>query len=295
MIDLTYPKSPNGFIGDLQQRIAAALQQETPQTLMFLGPSGVGKTSLAQFAAYEVLRDVEVIHINCVDKSGVNDARQLGEGITTRSLMAQYKVYFLDEIHGWSGQAQEALLIRLEDLPPHVYIFAASTMPEKLKPTLVSRFTVHNLTSPSLREQAEWIKDTLAAAEIGITGYTKGTRMLSKDEANSVVYAAGGNIRRLKRLCAQVIDGTFTPTSATDEPTLSLVDTLLFGKGNPFAAHIPQPQQAVVGLCMYAGKILATNPSDQQALRILEIFGKGLPQGMPEIVGLWHLISLYLK
>lgn len=150
------PTKPNLFIGETQRNVANYLLEEgVPQTLLFFGPSGVGKTSLAEFAA--VILEGEnpnYTHFNCVDQSSINIVRSTVKGLlNTRSLFSENRILFLDEIHGWSGKAQEALLTDLENLPEGVYVFAASTQPHKVTDTLKSRFKTFKLPIPTEEEQ----------------------------------------------------------------------------------------------------------------------------------------------
>lgn len=293
MIDLDYPKTPQAFVGARQRELAQRfLEGKISQTMLFLGPSGIGKTSLAKFVAHQVLVDVELIQINCREQKSIAFVRELVAGFPRRSLRARYTVYLLDEIHGWSGDAQEALLIALEPPPSHVYILAASTAPELLETTLQTRFNTYPLTVPTMKEQAAWVLDELLAHGVGVEGYTTAPTMLTKAEATDLVYAAQGSIRALKRIVQQKIDGTFAAVH-TDAPSVeTLVGAIFKGKGNPYRAT-DKAETALVGLCTYALRILQNDPSNVLARRVLQNFGKGLPPGVPKDVGLAHLIATF--
>ena len=293
MIDLDYPKTPQAFIGARQRELAERfLEGKISQTMLFLGPSGVGKTSLAKFVAYQVLGDVELVQVNCREQKAIAFVRDLVASFPRRSLWAKYMVYLLDEIHGWSGDAQEAILTALEPPPSHVYVLAASTAPELLETSLQTRFNCYPLIPPTVKEQGAWVLGALKEHGVGVEGYTSAPVMLTKAEAADLVYAAQGSIRALKRAVQQKIDGTFATIDTKDPSVETLIGAIFKGEGNPYRAT-SKAETALMGLCIYALRILQEDPSNQLAKRVLQNFGKGLPPGVPKDIGLAHLIATF--
>jgi len=133
---------------------------------LFTGVRGVGKTSTARIIARGLNcigpngkggptpepcgtcepciaiaddRHVDVIEMDAASRTGVNDVRELIEGVRYKPAVARYKVYIIDEVHMLSGSAFNALLKTLEEPPPHVIFLFATTEVRKLPVTVLSR------------------------------------------------------------------------------------------------------------------------------------------------------------
>jgi hypothetical protein len=126
------------------------LTQATPSVVGFSGEAGTGKTTLGLIFADAVnggpVLDIE--HINCGDKNGVDDARALAEEAKFRPLMGRRKVRILDECHMMTVNAQNALLIPTEPAtgqePTTLWIFC-TTQPENVLPALRGRGVWYSL------------------------------------------------------------------------------------------------------------------------------------------------------
>ena len=84
-------------------------------------------------------RHVDVIEMDAASRTGVDDVRELIEGVRYRPVSARYKVYIIDEVHMLSKQAFNALLKTLEEPPPHVKFIFATTEIRKVPVTVLSR------------------------------------------------------------------------------------------------------------------------------------------------------------
>jgi len=131
------------------------------QAYLFCGTRGVGKTSIARiFAkclncvkgptdtpcqtcdicqAITVGQDVDVIEIDGASNNGVEQVRELRQHASLRPSRARYKIYYIDEVHMLSTGAFNALLKTLEEPPPHVKFLFATTEPNKIPITVLSR------------------------------------------------------------------------------------------------------------------------------------------------------------
>ncbi len=131
------------------------------QAYLFCGTRGVGKTSIARiFAkclncvrgptdepdqtcdicqAIAAGQDVDVIEIDGASNNGVEQVRELRQNAALRPSRARYKIYYIDEVHMLSTGAFNALLKTLEEPPPHVKFFFATTEPNKIPITVLSR------------------------------------------------------------------------------------------------------------------------------------------------------------
>ena len=137
------PTSLIDLIGqdDLVDTIEEHVENKTvPHCILASGPSGTGKTTL-----FRILRnvlecsDLDFKEINAADFRGIDTIRDIRQTLHLRPIKGSSKVWLVDEAHQLSSQAQEAILKMLEDTPSHVYFFLASTDPQKLKKTIITR------------------------------------------------------------------------------------------------------------------------------------------------------------
>ena len=131
------------------------------QAYLFCGTRGVGKTSMARIFAkclncvkgpteepcqtcdicqsIALGQDVDVIEIDGASNNGVEQVRELRQNAALRPSRARYKIYYIDEVHMLSTGAFNALLKTLEEPPPHVKFFFATTEANKIPITVLSR------------------------------------------------------------------------------------------------------------------------------------------------------------
>src|SRR5208282_2886838 len=110
-----------------------------------VGPDGQGGPAIEPCGACEHClaiaadRDVDVIEMDAASRTGVDDIRELIEGVRYRPIAARYKVYIIDEVHMLSKNAFNALLKTLEEPPEHVKFIFATTEIRKVPVTVLSR------------------------------------------------------------------------------------------------------------------------------------------------------------
>ncbi len=134
---------------------------------LFTGTRGVGKTTIARIfskslncetgvtskpcgkcsACREIAegRFVDLIEVDAASRTGVDDTRELLENVQYAPSRGRYKVYLIDEVHMFSRHSFNALLKTLEEPPPHVKFLLATTDPQKLPVTILSRCLQFNL------------------------------------------------------------------------------------------------------------------------------------------------------
>lgn len=139
------------------------------QAYLFCGSRGTGKTTLARLFAKALncqqptdamepcnqcssCREIasgsslEVLEIDGASNRGIEDIRQINETVGYSTTSGKYKIYIIDEVHMLTKEAFNALLKTLEEPPPRVKFFFATTEPHKVLPTIVSRCQRFNLS-----------------------------------------------------------------------------------------------------------------------------------------------------
>jgi DNA polymerase-3 subunit gamma/tau len=184
---------------------------------LFTGTRGVGKTTIARIlakalnceartgcnpcgtcAACEELdegRFVDLIEVDAASRTRVEDTRDLLENVQYAPGRGRYKIYLIDEVHMLSGHSFNALLKTLEEPPPHVKFLLATTDPQKIPVTVLSRclqFNLKRLHAEQIRSQMERILH-----QEGVDFEPNGIRSLAR--------AAEGSMRDGLSLLDQVI------------------------------------------------------------------------------------------
>ncbi len=159
------PRKFSELIG--QELIVKILQnflkdvERLPQAYLFAGPKGTGKTSTARIFAKTLNcldidqlepcdqclncqainqnRFMDLIEIDAASHSGVDEIRNIKDNIGFRPIQGRFKVLIIDEAHMLSQAAGNALLKLLEEPPKHAIFIFATTEPEKILPTILSR------------------------------------------------------------------------------------------------------------------------------------------------------------
>lgn len=134
---------------------------------LFAGPRGTGKTTVAKLFAKAVNCDhftnescdscnsclaylegnhPDIIELDAASNNGVDDIREVIDQVPYAPLLGKYKVYIIDEVHMLSPAAFNALLKTLEEPPAHVIFILATTDPQKILPTVLSRCQRYNFS-----------------------------------------------------------------------------------------------------------------------------------------------------
>jgi DNA polymerase-3 subunit gamma/tau len=117
---------------------------------LFAGSRGTGKTSIARILSRALKVSAnDMYEIDAASNRGIDDIRELRDGVAVLPFESPYKVYILDEVHMLSKDAWNALLKTLEEPPKHVIFILATTELDKVPETVVSRCQVFAFKKPS--------------------------------------------------------------------------------------------------------------------------------------------------
>ncbi len=148
--------------------LTTALEQNrVHHAFLFTGTRGVGKTTLARLLAKALNceqapcaepcgscpactgvdegRYIDLLEIDAASRTRIDDTREILDNVQYAPTLGRYKVYLIDEVHMLSGHSFNALLKTLEEPPSHVKFLLATTDPQKLPPTILSRCLQFNL------------------------------------------------------------------------------------------------------------------------------------------------------
>jgi DNA polymerase-3 subunit gamma/tau len=184
---------------------------------LFTGTRGVGKTTIARILAKSLNcetgvtstpcgkcsaceeinsgRFVDLIEVDAASRTKVEDTRELLENVQYAPTRGRYKVYLIDEVHMLSGHSFNALLKTLEEPPPHVKFLLATTDPQKLPVTVLSRCLQFNLKSLSVAQIAGQLEKILQQEAIGA----------EPGAVRQLAFAASGSMRDALSLLDQAI------------------------------------------------------------------------------------------
>jgi DNA polymerase-3 subunit gamma/tau len=155
---------------------------------LFAGTRGVGKTTVARILAkclncecgvsatpcgqcascreIDAGRSVDVIEVDAASRTRVDDTRELLDNVQYAPTRSRYKIYLIDEVHMLSTHSFNALLKTLEEPPPHVKFLLATTDPQKLPVTVLSRCLQFNLKRLSVALISARLTTILQAEEV---------------------------------------------------------------------------------------------------------------------------------
>ena len=206
----------------------AVAQNRLAHAYLFVGPRGIGKTSTARILAKALncvkgptitpcgvcdnCREIaagnslDVIEIDGASNRGIDDVRELRDNVRYAPSKSRYKIYIIDEVHMLTAAAFNALLKTLEEPPPHVKFIFATTEPQKVLPTIVSRcqrFDLHRIPAKLIANHLQFI-----AGKEKIT--------LEPAAAHAIARGAEGGLRDAESMLDQLVAFCGDPIGEAD-------------------------------------------------------------------------------
>jgi DNA polymerase-3 subunit gamma/tau len=195
----------------------AVAQNRLAHAYLFVGPRGIGKTSTARILAkalncihgptvtpcgvcdncHEIAagNSLDVLEIDGASNNGVEQVRELRENARYAPAKSRFKIYIIDEVHMLTSAAFNALLKTLEEPPAHVKFIFATTEPQKVLPTIVSRcqrFDLHRIPANLIAQHLQ-----LIAGKEKIT--------LDPAAAHAIARGAEGGMRDAESMLDQLV------------------------------------------------------------------------------------------
>jgi DNA polymerase-3 subunit gamma/tau len=230
----------------------ALLSSRIGHAYLFCGTRGIGKTTVARIFA-KALRceklspsgnpclvcpacadlkneqSVDVLEIDGASHNGVENVRQLIDNVQYLPSSGKYKIYIIDEVHMLSTSAFNALLKTLEEPPPHVIFIFATTDPQKLPATILSRCQKFEFKNAKAQEIKDLLIKVIGDENIKISG---------SDTLDYIVKAANGSFRDALSLLEQIMT-LANQQEVTEESVLNIL-------GNSNAKNIKLLVEAIL-------------------------------------------------
>jgi len=210
----------------------AVAQNRLAHAYLFVGPRGIGKTSTARILAKALNcvkgptitpcgvcdsckeitggNSLDVLEIDGASNNGVEQVRELRDNVRYAPSKGHFKIYIIDEVHMLSSAAFNALLKTLEEPPPHVKFIFATTEPQKVLATILSRcqrFDLHRIPANAIAQHLQYI-----AGEEKIT--------LESAAAHAIAKGADGGLRDAESMLDQLV--AFCGENITEPDVLSV-------------------------------------------------------------------------
>jgi DNA polymerase-3 subunit gamma/tau len=253
-------------------------QGRIPQSFLFAGPRGIGKTSTARILAKSLncakgptekpcgqcgmcteitqSNSLDVLEIDGASNRGIDEIRNLRETVKFKPTHSRFKIYIIDEVHMLTQEAFNALLKTLEEPPEHVKFIFATTEPHKVPLTILSRcqrFNFKRITTSEIAKKLEAI-----AAEEGLRW--------EKNALDLIARTSEGALRDAESLLDQLAtfsrdkikeeDVLFTLGLASEEAYFSMLSALRAKEAQKIFVLVQEIYENGVDLVQFAKGLL---------------------------------------
>ncbi len=291
---------------------------------LFTGTRGVGKTTIARIFAKSLNcekgvsstpcdecsackqvdegRFLDLIEVDAASRTGVDDTRELLDNVAYAPSSGRYKVYLIDEVHMFSKSSFNALLKTLEEPPPHVKFLLATTDPQKLPITVLSRclqFNLKEMPDQLLRPYLATLLDNekVKYDELAVAHVAQAADGSVRDALSLLDQAIAYGQGEIKSAEVEAMLGRFSPSRLYD-----ILDTIIadkpdqaFKQVDELAAYVPDYSYVLgellsllhqIATVQTIGNIQEGSVHDESRLTA---FAKDIA---PQDVQLWYQIGL---
>ena len=244
----------------LQALINALDNDRLHHAYLFTGTRGVGKTTIARILAkclnceegvsskpcgvcsscQEIAsgRFIDLMEVDAATRTGVDDMRDLLDNVQYAPARGRYKVYLIDEVHMLSKQSFAALLKTLEEPPEHVKFLFATTDPQKLPITVLSRclqFNLKNLSTDKISQHLNYVlgEEKLPSEELGTLALARAADGSMRDALSLTDQAIGHGGGAITESDVNAMLGTIDRSFA-----IGICNALIAGNGTQLLAEV---------------------------------------------------------
>ena len=244
----------------LQALINALDNDRLHHAYLFTGTRGVGKTTIARILAkclnceegvssepcgvcsscQEIAsgRFIDLVEVDAASRTGVDDMRDLLDNVQYAPARGRYKVYLIDEVHMLSKQSFAALLKTLEEPPEHVKFLFATTDPQKLPITVLSRclqFNLKNLSTEKIAQHLNFVlnEEKLPSEELGTLALARAADGSMRDALSLTDQAIGHGGGKITESDVNAMLGTIDRSFA-----IGICNALIAGEGTQLLAEV---------------------------------------------------------
>ena len=244
----------------LQALINALDNDRLHHAYLFTGTRGVGKTTIARILAkclnceqgvsskpcgicsscQEIAsgRFIDLLEVDAASRTGVDDMRDLLDNVQYAPARGRYKVYLIDEVHMLSKQSFAALLKTLEEPPEHVKFLFATTDPQKLPITVLSRclqFNLKNLSTEKIAQHLDYVlnEEKLPSEELGTQALARAADGSMRDALSLTDQAIGHGGGKITESDVNAMLGTIDRSFA-----IGICNALIAGEGTQLLAEV---------------------------------------------------------